>query len=325
MSHNVINLKTLSSFQKTIKNVVSCSGIGTHSGLPCAITLKPAPQNTGIVFIRTDIEGSPTIPALARYIIDTGYASKIGLSPEKSVGTIEHLMAAFSALLIDNVFVEVTGPEVPIMDGSSAPFIALLKEAGIKDQKAPRKFLEILKTVEVCDKNSVARLSPSSRFSIEFEMHFRGDTFPKQTFSFTHTLENFCLHLASARTFGFFEDAAYLHANGLALGSSLENALVFKDGRPLNEDGLRYEDECVRHKILDVIGDLALAGRPIKGHFYGKSSGHALNHKLLSVLLRDPSAWRLREEGSQMISKSSVKNSYDSSFAFSTQERSSSL
>ena len=319
MRHNVIDFKARSSSQKTIETSVSCSGIGTHTGLASSITIHPAPENTGIVFVRKDLDGHPSIPALLKYLVNGHYATKVGLSLEESVGTIEHLMASFSALLIDNAFVDVCGPEIPIMDGSAAHFINLLKSAGLKSQKAPRKFLEILKTVEFSESNSFARLSPASCFSIEFEMGFRKGILPKQNFFYTHTSENFCTHIADARTFGFFEDASFMYEKGLALGTSLENSLIFKEGVLLNEDGLRYEDECVRHKILDVIGDFALAGHPIKGHFYGNSSGHALNHKLLTALLNDPSAWCIREETSKIPSlpkKSYPKTTQIPSFAF---------
>lgn len=319
MRHNVIDFKARSSSQKTIETSVSCSGIGTHTGLPSVITIRPAPENTGIVFIRKDLDGAPEIPALLKYLVNGHYATKVGLSLEESVGTIEHLMASFSALLIDNAFVDVTGPEIPIMDGSSAPFITLLKSAGLKEQKSPRQFLEILKTVEISENKALARLSPSSSFSIEFEMGFRQNVLEKQTFCYTHTPENFCTHIADARTFGFFEDAPFMYEKGLALGTSLDNSLIFKAGILLNEEGLRYENECVRHKILDVVGDFALAGYPLKGHFYGNSSGHALNHKLLTALLEDPSAWRIREEGLKISSfskKSYPRTTSLPSFAF---------
>ncbi|MBS0185369.1 MAG: UDP-3-O-[3-hydroxymyristoyl] N-acetylglucosamine deacetylase [Proteobacteria bacterium] len=319
MHHNVINFKSRSSSQKTIETPVSCSGIGTHTGLVSSITLRPAPENTGIVFIRKDLEGNPSIPALLKYLVNGHYSTKIGVSLEKSIGTIEHLMASLSALQIDNTFIDVTGPEIPIMDGSAAPFITLIKNAGIKEQKASRKFIEILKTVEISENKSFARLSPASCFSIEFEMAFRGGIFPKQNFFYIHTPENFSTHIANARTFGFFEDASFMYEKGLALGTSLENSLIFKEGALLNEEGLRYDDECVRHKVLDVVGDLALAGYPIKGHFYGNSSGHALNHKLLTALLNDSTAWCIREETVKKPSlskKSYRKTSPIPSFAF---------
>lgn len=316
---SVISFKRPQACQKTLKQSVSCSGIGTHTGISATITLKAAPQNTGIIFIRTDLKNKPLIPALSKFLISSTYAAKIGLSAEESVSTIEHLMAALSALEIDNAFVEIDGPEVPIMDGSSAPFLSLLKSAGLEDQTAPRKFLEILKTVEVSEGNRCASISPADCFSIEFDMHFRPTAaLCHQKLSFILTPENFERDLADARTFGFYEDAEILHKNGLALGTSLSNSIVFKEGALLNAEGLRHEDECVRHKVLDVIGDLALAGYPLKGQFYGNSSGHSLNHRLLAEVLKDPSAWRIGEESSKKtsFSKNSLLNhSFSPSFA----------
>lgn len=308
------------SFQTTLKQSVSCSGIGIHTGNPSFITLKPATPNTGIVFTRMDIEGLPQIPARSEFVIDAHHHTKIALPQGPSVGTIEHLMAAFSGMGIDNAIVEISGEEVPIMDGSAAPFIFLIECAGIEEQKIPRQFLEIIKTVEITEGNRVARLSPAPNFSIEFDMHFRAQTgFPSQKFSFTHRPESFRLDIAQARTFGFFEDADLLRSQGLALGGSLKNAVVFKDGSILNDEGLRYENECVRHKILDVIGDLALIGYPIKGHFYGVSSGHCLNHQLLFALINDKSAWQIRQEAPVNFSKNKASLSPSlPSFAFAS-------
>lgn len=292
MDKNVTSL-----FQTTLKQSVSCSGIGIHTGNSSFMTLKPAVPNTGIIFTRTDIEGSPQIPARSEFVIDAHNHTKIGLPQGPSIGTIEHLMAAFSGMGIDNAIVEIKGEEVPIMDGSAAPFLFLIECAGVQEQKTPKQFLEITKTIEVTEGNRIARLSPGSDFSIEFDMHFREKAgFPTQNFFFTHRPESFRFDIAYARTFGFFEDVEHLHKQGLARGGSLKNAVIFKDGSVLNSEGLRYEDECVRHKILDVIGDLALTGYPIKGHFYGGSSGHSLHHHLLSALFEDTSAWRIRHE-----------------------------
>ena len=318
MNKNILAFRKSSSHQKTVKHSVTCSGIGTHTGLTSSLTLRPAPQNTGIIFIRTDLKTHPKIPALSTSILNGHYASKIGNSSLESVSTIEHLMATLSAFSIDNVFVDVDGPEIPIMDGSALPFIDLLEKAGTVFQKASRKFLKICRPVEVQENGRIARLTPSSGFSIECDLTFRPEArFSDQHFFYTHTLENFRTHIADARTFGFFEDAQLLYQKGLALGASLSNSVVFQNGKPMNEEGLRHADECVRHKVLDVLGDLMLTGYPIKGHFYGHSSGHALNHQLILKLLKDSTLWRIEEESTERAKTSFSPVSHTQHVAFS--------
>jgi UDP-3-O-[3-hydroxymyristoyl] N-acetylglucosamine deacetylase len=289
--------------QRTIRQSVSCSGKGLHTGAPVHLTLIPGAENTGIVFVRTDLEGQPEIPARFTFVRSTRHATTIGLPSGPSVSTIEHVLSALYGVGIDNARILLDGPEVPIMDGSAAPFLFLIECAGILTQKTPKTVLEILKPVSVTQGNRHAELTPAAQFSLSFNMYFHGDKrLPTQTFFFTCRSDSFKSDIASARTFGFFEDVELLHQNGLAQGGSLENAIVFKEGVPLNQEGLRFQDECVRHKILDAIGDLALAAFPIQGHFHGTSSGHDLNYALLKALFNDPTAWRLHKPDTPLFS-----------------------
>lgn len=286
--------KRIQYHQKTIANVVSCQGIGVHSGLPVTVTLHPAVSGSGIRFIRTDLAGAAEIKAHWQTVTDTRNCTTIGNSQGVTVSTIEHLMAALAATGIDNVRVEIDGPELPIMDGSAQPFVGLIEEAGIKDQRAPRQMIRILKTITVEEGNRKASLMPAPFYEIEVEFDFAGRmALGPQHRIFRPLEDDFASDIASARTFGLLEDAEKIWAMGLAKGASLENTLVYHGTDVVNEDGLRFEDECVRHKVLDALGDLHLAGGLILGKFHGIRTSHSLHHKLLLALFADPTAWAL--------------------------------
>lgn len=284
-------------FQRTLAKAVECSGTGVHSGQRVNVRLCPASEDTGIVFIRTDlVNGARTIHARWDNVIDTRMCTVIGNDHGGKVATVEHLIAAIHACGIDNVRVEIDGPEVPVMDGSADAFVFLLEVAGSIAQNASRREIEILSPIEIEADGKRARLSPadSSRFSVT--IHF--DRAPIQTQSCDVTLSaaSFKTEVSRARTFGFFEDVDQLQKLGLARGGSLDNSVIIKGDSVMNEDGLRYENEFARHKTLDAIGDLALAGNVIRGHFEGFCTGHALNNRLLHALFASPGAWRLVEK-----------------------------
>ncbi len=279
--------------QKTLSTPVSCHGIGVHSGAPATLTLHPAPVGSGVTFVRTDLGGAE-IKASWRTVVDTRFCTTIGNAQGVTVSTVEHLMAALAAHGIDNVRVDINGPELPIMDGSAAPFFTLLEEAGVHDQTAPRRVIRVLKTVTVEEGDRTASLSPAPFYEIEVDFDFAGRTaLERQHQVFRPLRDDFAKEIASARTFGLLEDAEKVWAMGLAKGASLENTLVYEGTNVLNEDGLRYDDECVRHKVLDALGDLHLAGGLILGKFHGTRTGHALHHTLLQALFADPTAWSL--------------------------------
>ena len=286
--------------QHTLKNAIDCTGIGLHSGVKVSMTLSPADVDTGIVFRRIDhAAGGAAITARWDTVVDTRLNTTIGNEAGVTIGTIEHLMAALSGCGIDNVEIAIDGPEVPVMDGSAAPFVFLIECAGIVQQDAPRRFIEVLKTIDVVDGSRAASLSPSDSFSVSFEIDFESTAISQQAYQGTLVNGTFRSEIARARTFGFEHEVAALQAAGLARGGSLDNAIVVSGDRVLNEDGLRYDDEFVRHKVLDSVGDLYLAGGPLLGHFHGCRSGHALNNALLNALFADLSAWRYadREDG----------------------------
>ncbi|MGE0736659.1 MAG: UDP-3-O-acyl-N-acetylglucosamine deacetylase [Alphaproteobacteria bacterium] len=282
--------------QRTLKTTINCSGTGLHSGAKAAITLHPADANTGIVFHRTDIAGAGAlIPARYDRVVDTRLCTVLGNDKGITVATVEHLVAALAGFGIDNCIVDVHGPEVPIMDGSAEPFSFLIDCAGIVEQDAPRKAIEILKPVSVGDREKCAMLSPASTCSVSVEIDFENQVVARQKYFFDFSTGNFQNEISRARTFGFEKDVQQLRAMGLAQGGSLENAVVVGHDRVLNEDGLRFDDEFVRHKLLDSIGDLYLAGGMVLGHFHGFRAGHALNNQLLRTVFADPSAWRVVE------------------------------
>ena len=263
------------------------------------MTLLPAEPNTGIVFHRTDISARGVkVPATWRHVVDTRMCTTLGTeAPGKHgivrIGTVEHLLAAVAGCHIDNLVIELNGPEVPVMDGSSAPFVFLIDCAGTADQAAPKEAIQVLKHVAVGNHEAMASLAPSNGFSISFEIDFEAAAVARQEYFVS--LENgaFKSDIARARTFGFVEDVEKLRAAGLALGGSLENAVVVDGDRILNPEGMRYDDEFVRHKVLDAVGDLSLAGPSILGHFHGFRSGHGMHNKLLRALFADRDAWRL--------------------------------
>ncbi|MCZ6840201.1 MAG: UDP-3-O-acyl-N-acetylglucosamine deacetylase [Alphaproteobacteria bacterium] len=279
--------------QQTLKSKISCSGTGLHSGVNVSMTLLPAPPNTGIIFRRTDTDGNGLeVAALVENVVDDRMCTTLGDGEGATIATVEHLMAALCGCGIDNLYVEVEGSELPIMDGSAAPFVFLIECAGIVEQDAPRRVIEILKPVRVEDEDRQVELLPGDGFSVDFEIEFESDAIGRQDMSVDLVNGTFKGELSRARTFGFIEEVDQLRAMGLALGGSLDNAVVVSGNEVLNEDGLRYENEFVRHKILDCVGDLYLAGAPIIGHFKGHRSGHALNHSIVRSLLADQGSWR---------------------------------
>ncbi|MBF0369915.1 MAG: UDP-3-O-acyl-N-acetylglucosamine deacetylase [Magnetococcales bacterium] len=281
-------------FQRTLKNTIRCTGIGLHGGEKTYLSLRPAPENTGIVFHRTDLGGA-LIPAKVENVVDTRLCSTIANENGDRVSTIEHLLASFAGLGVDNAYVDLDGPEVPIMDGSAAPFVFLIQCAGIVDQKVPRRWIRIKKSVSVGHEDKWAFFEPSDGFRVSFLIDFDHPVLAQQGVELDMNETTFIKDVCRARTFGFLKEVETLQSNGLARGGSLDNAIVIGDFRILNEGGLRYENEFVRHKIIDAIGDLYLLGHPIIGHFKGVRSGHALNNQLLRQLMAQRDAWEFVE------------------------------
>lgn len=278
--------------QQTLAYDVSCMGVGLHSGASVTLTLKPAQANSGIVFVRTDLtDGENEIPADYRNVCDTLLCTKIANEHGASVGTIEHLMAALSAMGVDNALVEIDGPEVPIMDGSSAPFVFLIESVGLQQQGQPRRFIKVLKPVELEQDGKAVSLVPADNFVIDFSIEFASEAIGQQQIKFDVIPSGFKNRYSKARTFGFLHEVEYLRSKGLARGGSLDNAVVVDGDRVLNETGLRYSDEFVRHKVLDAVGDLYLAGARLLGCFTADKAGHQLNNMILHSLLADESAW----------------------------------
>ena len=281
-------------FQKTLKNSIRCTGIGLHSGKKIYLSLRPAPANTGIVFRRTDKENA-LIPAKVQNVVDTRLCSSVANDDGIRVSTVEHLLAAFAGLGVNNAYVDLNGSEVPIMDGSAAPFVFLIQCAGVVQQKAFKRWIRIKKPISVIHEDKQVSFEPCDRFRISFLIDFDHPLLSEQGEDFDITETTFIKEISRARTFGFLKEVEQLRSNGLARGGSLDNAIVMGDFRILNEGGLRYEKEFVRHKIIDAIGDLYLLGHPIIGHFKGVRSGHALNNLLLRKLLVQTHAWEFVE------------------------------
>tara|TARA_B100000029_G_C17415973_1_gene902488 strand:- start:98 stop:973 length:876 start_codon:yes stop_codon:yes gene_type:complete len=275
--------------QRTILNPIKLTGVGLHSGAKVNLILDHAPEDNGIKFIRTDHKNHNVIEAIWSNVSATNLSTTISNKNNLSVSTIEHLMSALSGLHIDNANILLDGPEVPIMDGSSKPFVELIEENGIEIQNKKRRILKVKKEIFVSNEQGSIKLMPNKEFSIDFEIDFPSPVISKQSCQLQLINGNYKTDIASARTFGFEKDVEQLRSNGLALGGSLENAVVVGDDKILNKEGLRFKDEFVRHKILDSIGDLYLAGAPIQGYFYGNKSGHQLNVKLLKRLFSDKS------------------------------------
>ena len=275
--------------QQTISNSISVKGIGLHTGNLVELTLEPAAVDNGIKFIRVDKKNDNVIEAIWSNVSETVLSTTISNSYGVKISTIEHLMSALSGLHIDNLNIYINANEVPIMDGSSKPFVEMIEEIGIKKQSKKRKLLNVKKSIEVSENNTSVKIVPNNQFSIDFEIDFPSKIVSKQSCQLQLINGNYKTDIAAARTFGFEKDVKYLRSNGLALGGSLDNAVVVGENEILNKDGLRYTDEFVRHKILDSIGDLYLAGSPIIGYFYGNKSGHYLNNQLLRKLFSDKS------------------------------------
>ncbi len=278
--------------QTTVVNTVNCSGIGLHTGIPCKLTIRSAAPDSGIVFIRKDIPRQVKIRAHINNVVDATLATTLGQDGVK-VSTVEHLMAAFAGLGIDNAEVEIDGPEVPIMDGSSEPFNALLKQAGVQYQKKGKKLVIVRHPVTVTEEDRQATLLPSNDFKLSYTIDFKHPLISNQYYLIQISNGNFEREICKARTFGFLREYEYLKAHGFARGGSLDNAVVLDDQKVINEDGLRFSDEFVRHKILDSIGDLWLLGAQVIGHYIGYKSGHTLNHKLIHKLLAHKDWWEL--------------------------------
>ncbi|HMU90367.1 MAG: UDP-3-O-acyl-N-acetylglucosamine deacetylase [Pseudomonadales bacterium] len=280
--------------QRTLKNVIRATGVGLHSGKKVYLTLRPAPVDTGVIFCRTDLEPMVLIPARAEHVGDTTLSTTL-VKDGVRISTVEHLLSAMAGLGIDNAYIDINCAEVPIMDGSAGPFIFLLQSAGIEEQARPKKFIRIKRKVEVRDGDKSAALYPFAGFKVAFTIDFDHPVFRNRTQSaevdFSST--SFVKEVSRARTFGFMSDIEQLRARDLALGGSVDNAVVVDEYRILNEDGLRYEDEFVKHKILDAIGDLYLLGHGLIGRFVGHKSGHELNNRLIRTLLADKEAWEL--------------------------------
>lgn len=280
-------------FQKTINKKVSCNGIGLHSGKEVKMSLLPAPENSGIIFRRTDItDCNNEILANYQNVTTTNLGTTIANSAGVKVATIEHLMAAIWGYNMDNLIVELDSEEIPIMDGSSSAFIFLIECAGTHNQEEPRKIIEILKKIEIIDGDKSLTIEPSKEFSVNLRIDFNHIQLGQQDFDFHSAHTSFKNDISRARTFAFEKDITKMHEHGLALGGSLKNAVVIGENGILNKEGLRYKDEFVRHKMLDFIGDIFLAGGYILGHFQGVKAGHGVNNKLLHQLFSDPTAYR---------------------------------
>ncbi len=287
--------------EHTLARVAIIAGIGLHTGEMVRMVVRPAPAGTGVVFVRSDItDRDNRVPALAHYVTKTTLGTVITNDAGVSISTIEHVMAAFAALGVDNVHVEVDGPEVPIMDGSALPFVQLLDQAGYRRQMTPQQIIEILKPIEVIEGDKRASLLPSDRFEVRFEIDFPGTPIGHQAVDLAITEQSFREELAAARTFGFLQGVEALRKAGLARGGSLDNAIVIDGDHIMNEGGLRFADEFARHKALDAIGDLYVLGMPILGRFEGVRAGHGLNNALVRELLSRPDAYRIVTRGTDL-------------------------
>ena len=280
--------------QRTLKNVIRATGVGLHTGKKVFLTLRPAPANAGITFRRVDLEPAVDIPARPEYVGDTSLSTTL-VKDNVRISTVEHLLSALAGFGIDNAYIDLSADEVPIMDGSAGPFVFLIQSAGIEEQSSPKKFLRIKDKVRVEQEGKWAMFEPFDGFKVGFTIEFDHPAFNDNNchaeIDFSTT--SFVKEVSRARTFGFMRDVELLRERNLVLGGSLDNAVVVDDYRVLNEDGLRYEDECVKHKILDAIGDLYLLGHSLIGAFEGFKSGHALNNALLRKLIADENSWEL--------------------------------
>jgi UDP-3-O-[3-hydroxymyristoyl] N-acetylglucosamine deacetylase len=284
-----IEVNDMMRFQRTIKNRIYCEGIGLHSGKPVTLRMKLAPIDSGIVFVRTDL-GNREVAAVAANTGPTSFATTL-VQNDVRVQTVEHLLSAFSGLNIDNVVVEIDAEEVPIMDGSAGPFIRLIAEAGVETQEKHQSVLKIVKPIFVREGNKQIAVWPADSSSISYFIDFNHPMLREQSLQYVPAEESYLREVADARTFGFMSDVKTLQANGLAKGASLDNAVALGEHSVLNKDGLRYKDEFVRHKILDLIGDFSLLGMPVIGHIVAHKSGHALNAQMVNKILNSPQNW----------------------------------
>jgi UDP-3-O-[3-hydroxymyristoyl] N-acetylglucosamine deacetylase len=280
--------------QRTLKNEIKATGVGLHTGEKVYLTLKPAPEDHGIVFRRVDLDPIVEIAAKAENVGETMLSTSL-VSGDAKVSTVEHLLSAMAGLGIDNAIIDVTAPEVPIMDGSAGPFVFLIQSAGIREQTAAKKFIRIKKDVTVTDGDKIASFKPFNGFKVSFSIDFDHPVFKDRALeaSIDFSTTSFVKEVSRARTFGFMHEIEYLRSKGLAKGGSMDNAIVVDEFRILNEDGLRYEDEFVKHKMLDAIGDLYLLGNSLIGEFRAHKSGHALNNKSLRQLISQTDAWEV--------------------------------
>ncbi len=279
--------------QRTLKRIVQATGVGLHTGKKVTLTMRPAPANTGVIYRRTDLNPPVDFPADAKSVRDTMLCTCLVNEDDVRISTVEHLNAALAGLGIDNIVIEVNAPEIPIMDGSAAPFVFLLLDAGIEELRTAKKFIRINETVRVEDGDKWAEMRPYNGFKLDFTIDFNHPAIDASTqrYKLDFSAESFMSQISRARTFGFMRDIEYLQSKGLCLGGSFDCAIVVDDYRVLNDDGLRFEDEFVRHKMLDAIGDLFMCGYNIIGEFTAFKSGHALNNKLLQAVLAKESAW----------------------------------
>jgi len=283
--------------QNTIKNSITCEGVGLHSGQRRRMTLHPADANSGIIFRRSDVVGcDPVVPARYDLARDCVLCTTLTNNDGVSVSTVEHLMAALAGAGIDNIVVEIDGPEVPVMDGSADPFLFLIECAGVLALSEPRKVIRICKTISVGDEHRGLEIAPADDLSIRFDLDYENRFIGRQFYQFTMNGDGFKNEISASRTFGLEKEVEGLRTRGLALGGSLENAVVVGDSGVLNPEGLRYADECVRHKILDLVGDLYLAGAPLIGSVRGRRSGHAMNNQLVRAVLENRDAWALENQ-----------------------------
>ncbi len=281
--------------QRTLKKEITCTSIGLHTGRKVKMTIKPAPVDTGVLFVRKDLPNAAPIPADYENVCDTTLATSL-CHDGVTVSTVEHILSAFSGMGLDNAVVELDSFEVPIMDGSAQPFVRMLKEAGTRPQGKSKKMLLVTKPVSVKEGEGSAMLLPSDEFKITYEIDFAHRSIGKQAYSVVFSDHNYEDGICRARTFGFLREVEFLQAKGLGLGGSLDNVIILDDEKIINKEGLRMPDEFVRHKILDAIGDLFLLGMPIIGHFVAYKSGHRLNNLLLRELMRHENAWEILSE-----------------------------